>query len=197
MERLLDEEDAASSEEPAEVVEEPAPEALVPVPPPVPLALAVVRVRGPRVDKSRVRHIPWDINVRNRPDGLCFLKYDTQRLKLAAHCRHPDHGDTCRLGRALVGPPGGIGNQAQGRPAGYLARWLELANDPRYPDAFSHMKAGRKPLNASEGNFSEIKRIESRAYACDNTPGLADKLADEERLQRMNPSEPLEPEGLA
>lgn len=46
-----------------------------------------------------VAHKVFKCDVRG--DGLPLLRFDTKLNKLAAHCKHPLHGNLCRMGRGL------------------------------------------------------------------------------------------------
>ena len=111
----------AAAEEPVVAPPPPAPDAAAaePVPPPPP------PLAGPGAERGdRMRHIQYDVDARG--DGQSFLKLDTKLNILAAHCRHPDHGNKCRMNKTLKAR---ASKPAQGRPIGFLIAWLQCAGD--------------------------------------------------------------------
>lgn len=142
---------------------------------------------GVSADGSRRPHDTYYVDVRG--DGLCFLKHDARLQILSAHCRHPSHGNLCRVNRTLR--TRGT-KPAQGRPGGMLLAWLACAGD--FPDQTSHHQAAAGGTQAGGAEpLSFATRSKWRAWAAQHAPAFSVFLAEHEAEGNTDGQEP---EGL-
>ena len=124
-----------------------------------------------------------------------MLKLGTQNHCLAAHCRTPGHGMTCRLNRSALSS-GQPSRQHQGRPLGLLIAWLQAGASYTGPDAARrHHEMSTRNWAPGEEALSFERRAAVRAWA-EGQGGLA-TLLELNVEQPPRAGEGPEPGGLA
>ena len=157
--------------------------------PPPPAPLAAARRRAPQYSGHREAHMTWEV------PGLGWLKLDTKNHYLAAHCRAPGHGMTCRLNRSVLSS-GQPSRQHQGRPFGLLIAWLRAGASFTGPGAAkAHHEMSTRLWAPGEEALCFERRAAARAWA-EEQGGLATLFEfNVERPPRAG--EGPEPDGLA
>jgi hypothetical protein len=149
-------------------------------------AAAAAASSGGHAQKKRQPNRQWLVT-----NG--FLVHNENRNSLDAHCSlHPETANGCKVDRTLrpFKSARSCGTLAQGRPAGFLLRWLELGSEV---DAETHhrMCFPKKRTQSDTDLLSQAARADCRRRAV--ASGSFDGMFKLERSPRRG--EEQEPEG--